>query len=331
MNTHIELETSGKPLDTVQDLLVQLWQDVNLNHMLLPIKDGERPAWRKKDISSADELALSNPFTPIMVENIAQFVPAFIDAHPGEKLAVLLRPCEMRAMIKIMQTLQLNTENILFISADCLGTYPQEEFSWRASRKGSQENLSEDALRFARQGGIAAYRYRAACQLCENPIAEMGDININIVGLPVRQKMLVSLLNSKAKQMGFLVQETGEMHENLLLQHKLTAEKLIYRNQQTKQRLSEVLVENTNLEIESLVDQLNECGECTTCMDVCPICSTYNLSKDMDGNISREIVADWMISCVGCGMCEQSCSQHKPLAVIFSIINDQLAELNTID
>jgi Fe-S oxidoreductase len=33
----------------------------------------------------------------------------------------------------------------------------------------------------------------------------------------------------------------------------------------------------------------------------------------------------WMLSCAGCGMCEQACTQHLPLSTIFGHIREQLA------
>jgi predicted aldo/keto reductase-like oxidoreductase len=42
----------------------------------------------------------------------------------------------------------------------------------------------------------------------------------------------------------------------------------------------------------------------------------------------REDVVNWLLSCAGCGMCEQSCPQHQPLSAVFSHIREQIdAEL----
>lgn len=325
-----QLETDGKPLETVHNFLIRVWSEANLDAMMLPLKQEDGHQWHKKIITKPDDLSRSNPFTPIMSENIAQFIPEFTKENPGKKLAVLLRPCEIRAFNQIKAKLPGAQKNILVISADCLGTFPEEEFSWRANRKGSQENLTDESIRFSRQGGIAPYRYRAACQLCDNPVASDADININIVGMPIRQEILVSTPNGITKKFGMTELAKNIAGEELIEQHKTTTSKVIYRNRQTKKRLSEALVENTDLNLENLVKQLNDCGQCTNCMDVCPICTTNKFTRNEDGLLSRELVADWMVSCVGCGMCEQACTQHKPLAVIFSIINDQLAQMNDL-
>ena len=34
----------------------------------------------------------------------------------------------------------------------------------------------------------------------------------------------------------------------------------------------------------------------------------------------------WLVSCAGCGMCEQACSMQQPLVTIFSLIREKLNE-----
>ena len=284
--------------------------------------------WTVEVISDSSELNRANPFTPLMAENIAPKIVDHRKNHPGELFAALLRPCEIEALNKIAADTELDKENLIIFSADCLGTFPADEYSWRADRKGSNEALSDETLHFSKQGGIAAYRYRAACQLCRNPISEKADINFNIVGMPVRQHLLVSINNGISEKLN--IAELGENYadQETTNNHNDVAQKLVYRNQQTTERLSQALAENTDLDIDSLVYQLNECGECQVCMDVCPICTTYLIQRDQNGKLDRDKVVDWMMSCVGCGMCEQACHQHKPLAVLFSIVSQPLQELH---
>lgn len=318
------IDTHGKPLEAVNKLFGDLWQTLQLSHMLLPLKKPGGSQWTTEEISNKAQLKRSNPFTPLMTENIAQKIPEFQKAHPGEKLAALLRPCEISALKKIDEHLGVERENLVILSADCLGTYPADEFFWRAERKGSADTLADENVKFSRSGGILQYRYRSACQLCKNPIATEADININIAGLPVRNHIMLSTYNGMSKQIEMADITDGIASQEILALHDEVSQKMIYRNDQTRERLSTALVENTDLDIDKLFRQLNECGDCQTCMHVCPICNLFGYSREEDGILSKEVLADWMAECVGCGMCEQSCEKHKPLAVIFSVIHDQL-------
>jgi CO dehydrogenase/acetyl-CoA synthase alpha subunit len=120
------------------------------------------------------------------------------------------------------------------------------------------------------------------------------------------------------------LRQVSDTDGNLTEKNKGISEKIRFRHQQTNARLTEALTKDTGLNFEVLLEQLNACGECTVCMDVCPICTANKYSRDEAGQLSRETLAEWMISCAGCGMCEQDCSQHKPLSAIFGIVQEQL-------
>ena len=322
------IDTDGKPLQTVQHFIRDAWKDLAIEAMILPLKSEDNKTWDTEVIAAADQIDRANPFTPIMVENIAQQIPGFLQEHPSHKTAALLRPCEVRALFAIKEKTGVSLENLVIFCADCLGTFPASEFSWRADRKGTQESLAEETLQFSRQGGIASYRYRTACQLCTQQTAGKGDVNIHIVGLPVRHKIMISADEDIAGLVGTYPETlTGEDYA-LIEQHQAVAERMLYRNQQTNTRLSQAMVADTNLNLEILYEQLNDCGDCQVCMGVCPICTAFNFHRDQDGILSRELIAEWMIACVGCGMCEENCVRHRPLSAIFSVVREQLAKLD---
>jgi formate dehydrogenase subunit beta len=326
MNEHWLIETHGKPLQTVQNILTEVWHELEIQSMLLPLKNQQNNEWEPTIITSPDHLDNANPFTPLMPENVARRIPAFLTERPDKISAVLLRPCEIRAAHFLREKSDLAFENLIMISTDCLGTFPSSEYSWRVERKGKKD-LSEEALQFSRQGGIVPYRYRTACQLCVQQTATQADINIHIVGLPVRSYLLISVSGKVSDQLSTLFNGRKKFNQELFDQHISVSERMLFRNRSTHSRLSWSMVEETNLDLELLLRQLNNCGPCQSCIESCPICSCLQITRDTDGNLSRELVAEWMIACVGCGICEQNCVQHKPLAAIFSIVKEQLLTL----
>jgi len=215
---------------------------------------------------------------------------------------------------------------LLTICVDCLGTYPLEDYQWRAEKKGSPERLAWESLHFARQGGIAAYRFRSACQACRTPVGSGADINIGVIGLPVRQKIMIEA----PEQVNSALLEGDQMRavqdQPLFEQREYIIAKLLQRGSHTRQRLADNLEGILPRDVDALIKQFEGCGECRECFESCPLCAADYPAKDEFGIYRREQVKEWMISCAGCGMCEQTCPNHLPLVTIFNHIREQLIE-----
>jgi Fe-S oxidoreductase len=100
----------------------------------------------------------------------------------------------------------------------------------------------------------------------------------------------------------------------------------VERHRHTYRRVQQSLDELLPKDITALIEQLESCSDCQTCMEVCPICSVDYPIRDKDGRYQREGVMRWMISCANCGMCEQACPSHKPLRAIFAHIRETMEE-----
>ena len=337
MSSIWSLDTYGDPLGKVRDFIRTIWLEFGLDVMLVTLDGGIEPRATPQFITDPASIDSANPFKPLMEINAARLIPEFIRTHPGQKLAALLRPCELRALIEMTRHASIKTNDLLTISVDCLGTLPADEYHWRLERMGKNESadgstiensndpLTHEALKFAHQGGIVPYRYRSACQVCPSPVAESAKINIQIFGLPVRQKMMVVINDPELER--FLRPEilfNGEAAGVLVLQHERVVSKLLERHQRTMQRINEGLGEMLPADVDAFINQLESCGNCQSCMQVCPICSLDRPGRSSDGHYNRLDVIRWLVSCAGCGMCEQACPTHLPLYTIFAHIRHQL-------
>src|SRR5512143_1589146 len=86
---------------TVRAFLAAWWAQVDLRAMLAPIELSDRSSVAVQPIDLPARLADVSPFAPIMTGNAAALVNAFVASYPGERLAALLRPCELRALIEL--------------------------------------------------------------------------------------------------------------------------------------------------------------------------------------------------------------------------------------
>ena len=300
MNESYFIETHGDPLGVVQNVIAAAWENYQLDQV--------------------------NPFRPLMTGNAAKYIPAILEEQPDTRLGVVLRPCEMRALVEKNKRESIPEDRLLTIGVDCLGTYPMDDYQWRAERKGSQERLAWESLHFARQGGIASYRFRSACQACRTPVSSEADINIGVIGLPVRQKIIVEASGTLPANMLTGDKIGIDQDQSLIDQREYIIAKLLQRSSQTRQRLADNLDSILPRDVDALVKQFESCGECRECFEICPLCAAEYPAKDESGLYRREQVKDWMISCAGCGMCEQACPNHLPLVAIFNQIREQLIE-----
>ncbi len=318
MNIYWRINTHGDPLGALQEFVKALWAQTDLDALVIAPGSGGYV------LESPDQLGRLNPFNPVMKVNTAQLAVKAARERVGGRLGVLLRPCEMRALKEMAARGAVERDRLLTICVDCLGTFPADEFDWRAARAGSPEGLTDETLHFASQGGISAYRYRPACQMCAEPGATEADVNIGVFGLPVRQSMLVNADD------GALVLQSitdGPAEEELITKHDQMLAKIAERHNHTRARVLQGLENTLPADLDDLIEQFETCGECRSCMDVCPICSVEH-PRRRGGKLVREDVVHWLLSCAGCGMCEQACPQRQPLNATFSRIREQIeAEL----
>lgn len=321
MNGYWKIETHGDPIGSVRRFIQNVWDQAQLESMLVSENGGAGAHW----IKSSDALDTINPFRPIMRENLARRVPKAIHDHPQDRIGVLLRPCEMRALLEMDKRQDLLDQNLVTVCIDCLGTYPEDEFEWRAARKGSSDELGNETLKFARQGGILAYRHRSACQMCASPGAQSADFNIHVLGLPVREKILVQEGNHfKGDHINLASLSDGEADQSLVLMHEHVLSRQASFHHQTMERVMLALDDLLPKNLEALIAQLESCADCQKCMSACPICSVEFPRLGSDGHYPQESIRNWLVSCAGCGMCEQACHNNLPLAVIFGSIREKL-------
>jgi formate dehydrogenase subunit beta len=339
MNNYWSIETHGDPLGTLHDFIRHVWLAADLDGMLVTLGGEEQLHAVPEFISDAASIHQVNPFKPLMEINAARLITSLLAAHPGEKVAVLLRPCEMRALTEMAKHIPIQLEHLLTISVDCLGTLPADEYQWRLERAvqnlssddlasaDSADDLAQEALKFARQGGIIPYRYRAACQVCSSPAASGAQVNLHVLGLPVRQKMLLSFNDADLALDLYTDQyKISQADDALISQHERIISRMCERHERTMDRVNAGLGNLLPADVDALIHQLEGCADCQHCMDVCPICSVDRPARNEAGHYDRSGVMRWLVSCAGCGMCEQSCPEHLPTSAIFGHIRQQLAE-----
>jgi formate dehydrogenase subunit beta len=322
MPMHYRLLNRGDVVGVAGKFLRDVWQRAGLQGMVVPRRGIEAQA--QQPVFATDWLQLDrvDPFAPVMAANAARLVAQVASTRPRDRLGAVLRPCELRAVLELARRGAVDLERWITIGVECLGTFPVEDYAWRAERWGTQR-LTAETLQFARLGGILPYRHRLACQMCAGPTPEGADLSLDVVGLPARQVSLVTARDEElARRLELDIITDGPAPQALIDQHARIRVALVARHGRAHKRLLGSLPPSMPFDVAGFQAHLAECAPCEACLDVCPL---YRGQFRPGGNGDTAAgIRDWLGHCAGCGMCEQGCPQRLPLAPILDCIKQRL-------
>lgn len=332
MSTNWILSTHGEPLVELRRFLARVWEYAGLEGMIVPAYGHGEAGVSPVLLENSEELDAADPFVPLMPMNAARLVleqacRSSGGASPALRLGAVLRACEARAVEEIARREALNLQGWMFISVDCLGSFPLDEVEWRLRKVGAIEHLTQAALRFARQGGVAAYRYRRACQMCVSPLAPQAELSIELIGMPVKEFVLVAADDeATAEQLRLAELTSGLAPEAYLWQRERVSQRLRERHMSRRQAMIASLPSELPERPEELIAFLAACAPCRACLEVCPVYAGELSSSQAGEPVSVEEIRQWLAACAQCGMCEQACPQGLPLAAVHASLARALLE-----
>jgi formate dehydrogenase subunit beta len=346
MRTVIPVE-NNEPLAAVRGFLRRLLEADVLDALLVPM---ETPtgAVTPALVAAPDLLEAANPLAPVMGLNAARVAGHVSIREPRGRIGVVLRPCELRALVELIKLQQASAENLVTIGVDCLGTYDVSVYSAMQADGG----LDMAALLATAQSGELSpqegalqkgYAFRDACQMCEKPHVEGADITLDLFGADLTTGIPVSLPDELAEKLGLAAAEGDGRRDEVV-------EKVVAARAQVRDvRFAEI---RQRIEEEGVEGVFAACVRCHNCMTVCPICycktclfkspvfdhepmqyvnwarrkGAYRLPADtMLFHLTR--LNHMVLSCIGCGMCTSDCPAELPVGLVFRAIGQQVQEV----
>jgi formate dehydrogenase subunit beta len=349
-------------LAAVQGFLARMLEADIVDSLLVPMETPQG-AVMPALVSDPELLNRANPLAPVMGVNAAHLVGQISVREPRERVGVVLRPCELRALVELVKLQQASLDDLVTIGVDCLGTYDVAVYA--AMREGalssplSEEGRPEDGslnmtayLATARSGELApqeGYAFRDGCQLCEKPHVEHADITLELFGADLSSAIPISLPEEMAQ------------HEELSQMLDLSAAEGTRGGGYPRSGVIETVVaartEVRDEHFTEIRERLDEkgvegvfatCIRCHNCMNVCPICYCKTcLFKSQVFEHEPIQYANWaqrkgayrmpgdtmlfhltrlnhmVLSCIGCGMCTSVCPADLPVATVFRAIGQE--------
>jgi formate dehydrogenase subunit beta len=315
--------------DGLKELLKFLLENGKVRGVVTLRKTGQDGAVTYSLATDPDDIESAVPLFPIMPVNVAKQLSRLTLTGPAtEPIAVVARPCELRAFVELVKRTQGSVENILFISSTCGGVYPLE----MAVEQNIGEHLPE-YWKSVEQGELAP-NTRLACQACEYFVPYTADVVISLLGNKGIDKETMLFLNSEKGQ-GIVEGITGKVSEGEL--DTVAIEQIRNKRKAEKEKLSDE-AELKNLGIDDITKTFSRCIGCRNCSAVCPACYCHvcffqtETSQHERAYYERELekkgcatmLPDTIfyhlvrlfhvsMSCTACGQCADVCPANIPL------------------
>lgn len=293
-------------------------------------------------VTDPDQLNGVDPLAPAFPMNAAKIASRLTRKPIGSKVAVVLRPCEIRAFIELVKLKQGRTDELVLIGIDCLGVFQNKDYIQYVERQGTESTVSfyqgvlDDNL-----SEIEGTALASACQSCENPVPVNADILIGLFGVEVNDYLLVQSQTEGGAELLNKLNLT-EISEPAARQDAVTA--IVAQRTACRDEMFAQTREATD-SIEKMTAYFASCVNCYNCRVACPVCyckecvfvtdvfnhdpSQYLQWANRKGIIKMPTdtlffhltrLAHMSTACVGCGQCSNACPNDIPVMDLFRTV-----------
>jgi len=340
----IEISRDGVT-GTVRQFLKDLLEKGLVDALLVPFELPSANNAVQTLVTGADKLDAANPLAPVLPVNSARIVSAITRVEAStRKIGVVLRPCELRAVVELIKLKQISPQNLLLIGIDCFGTYSINDYSKLVEEGQSPTKRALDLVEEGKEDTML----REACRVCEYPYPMEADIVIGLIGMDLSKGIIIEAASEEGEKVleALGLAEGGDTEKRKAAIDELVSEKIKKRDE---------LFERTSAEIsgeEKLLPAFAKCINCHNCRDVCPICycreclfdsPTFEWGADKYIDMASRKAAlrmptDTLLfhltrlnhmasSCVGCGLCQEACPNDVPVFAIFRMVGDKVQKV----
>jgi formate dehydrogenase subunit beta len=338
-----KIEVKGQNLlNALQGFFKTLLEEETIRALLvpqhLPMKDVVMPTL----VTDPDKLNDTDPLAPVFPINAAKVVSKLTRKPAGGRMALVLRPCEIRAFVELVKLKQGRMEDVVLVGIDCLGAYSNIHYPRFAGQQGVESTVRfyQNVLA-GRDTAFEDFDISPACKACEHPVAENADLLIGLLGVDINDYLLVKAKtpNGDALLDKLGLPEANEPEGRKKAIESLVAQRAAYRDQMFAQ------TSEATSDIEKLMSYLANCVNCYNCRVACPVCyckecvfvtdvfdhepAQYLRWAERKGIIKMPTdtafyhitrLAHMSTACIGCGQCSNACPNNVAVMELFRTV-----------
>ena len=334
---------NGDINDSVNEMFKEILKSKKVETLLIPQEVPSKKMVFHVLISDPEKLH-ADIFAPILANSTATIISKMTKIEPANKqVAVVMRPCQIRALTELVKLNQANLQNIIIIGVDCPGTFSIKKYTDFPEKKSPTDFLIESLSK--KNKDFEKY-LRTACHVCKEPIPVNADIIIGLYGSDIEKELSIEAKTDKGKK----IIEGLNLEDGPKDDARDKALKAVY--EEKIKNHTEFVKEKSKIKgIDALTKFFDKCINCHNCMKACPICyckeclfesavfdaEAYKFLRKAESKGLFKMPNDsvlfhigrmnhMILSCVECGLCSQDCPVDIPLMEIFIPAADSAQE-----
>ena len=329
-------------LAALRELFKTILEQDDIGAILIPSRLPMKNMIMPTLITDPERLRGADPLSPAFPLNGAKVVSRLTRKPSGGKVAVVMRPCEIRAFIELVKLKQGRTEDLIIIGIDCLGAYDNRDYmNWMGEDSDESTKKFYTHVLSGKGSAMDGAQPTPACQTCEFPVASGADISVGLYGVDTAKEVLLQAKTEVGEQLlGNLGLKTSEVPPT----RQKEIDQLIAARVATRDEMYTATRDATD-DLEKLTTYLASCVNCYNCRVACPVCycrecvfvtdvfdhepSQYLRWAGKKGAVKMPTdtvfyhltrLAHMSTACVGCGQCSNACPNDIPVMELFRTV-----------
>ena len=287
------------------------------------------------------------PLTPLIAfgyartDSASKYLHKTVAGAMNEKVGLIARPCDTRALIELAKIKQVNLDNLFIIGIEDRGMLPKAGREMRSIKdvdatKIVKEKVGDNGLIVKMEDGRTKelnLTVAENCLRCYRKIPVVADLTISDLGIPIDSEEIILKVFSER---GNEVVEKSNLDKKPLSDDIKSTHSTKYNEiiEKAKEKRAKDLEDWANVPQEEKIEWLNKCTGCGTCIRGCPVCYCVDcilMKKKKDkaiDNLTYQLtrIAHDADRCVECGNCDNNCPQNLPLSLYFQSLNEAFKE-----